>query len=236
MLLGQASCVSRNTEKRSHDRHTATISSQSPSDDAKLNVTVVENSLPDDLINGAKHSTLQESLRKIREDPDQMDVSIAVIDDHTVGKMWLRTATQDYTALQMAAREGEFKVVEGLLKAGACPNAQNSRGKTALHEAASQFRPEVIEALIAAGANVNLQDNCGDTALHSCLCSNCGIDSDEGKKTVSLLAQHKEIDFEIENKIGLTPLKVAEKRCVYGTFARGVIKKAIRDKATHYAA
>jgi ankyrin repeat protein len=72
----------------------------------------------------------------------------------------------DWTPLQMAAREGHVAAIGSLLKAGARVNGASSRGWTPLMYAAGSGHAAAIDALVAAGADVHHTSNLGNTALH----------------------------------------------------------------------
>ena len=67
--------------------------------------------------------------------------------------------------LREAASRGEVEALEGILAAGADPNAPNLGGNTALHYAAWADSPRAVAALIAAGANPELRNVYGATPL-----------------------------------------------------------------------
>ncbi|ETM53236.1 hypothetical protein L914_03274, partial [Phytophthora nicotianae] len=62
------------------------------------------------------------------------------------------------TPLHWAAVSGSTEAVDALLKAGADPNFQDSRGRSPLHWAARLNKLEVVRSLIRAGAEPNLTD------------------------------------------------------------------------------
>jgi len=81
-----------------------------------------------------------------------------------------------YTALRAAARNGDGKIVDTLLKAGADPNARSPRplhsappqefGMTPLHFASRHGDAILVGRLLAAGADPNLKEEEVGTALH----------------------------------------------------------------------
>lgn len=76
--------------------------------------------------------------------------------------------------LHITAYDGEFKMVEHLLKQGADVNIQYKGGATALHDAAYNLHVEVVKVLIKYGADVNLireDDGWKQTALTDVLTS-----------------------------------------------------------------
>jgi len=79
----------------------------------------------------------------------------------------LGTHSQGFqTALYTASMEGNLKVVQALLQAGADVNLSSwPNEETALHAACRSFSVKVVKALLDAGANVNTRNNSGETAL-----------------------------------------------------------------------
>ncbi|WP_370274077.1 ankyrin repeat domain-containing protein [Wolbachia endosymbiont of Phyllotreta cruciferae] len=69
------------------------------------------------------------------------------------------------SSLHLAARLGNLKEVENLLREGADVNVKNDKGKTPLHFAAESGYQQVVQALLDKGANVNAKDKDGKTPL-----------------------------------------------------------------------
>jgi ankyrin repeat protein len=68
------------------------------------------------------------------------------------------------TALHAAARNGNVKLIERLMKAGADPMAKDNSGWRPLEVATTYGKPEAVKVLLAAGAKVNPVVNaCGST-------------------------------------------------------------------------
>ena len=109
------------------------------------------------------------------------------------------------TALHFAANRNKgVNTVRMLLANGADPNAQNRWGKTALHHA----DPDVASVLTAhKSIDPNIQDTDENTPLH--LAVEKGF---SGKTRVSILVGLKNIDIDVENGKGDTPLMIAEKK------------------------
>jgi uncharacterized protein len=76
-----------------------------------------------------------------------------------------KTRLNEMTPLLMAARAGNGRIVDALLKAGADVKSTSTVGTTALMFAAASGNVEAVQALIKAGAEVNAKDNTqGQTA------------------------------------------------------------------------
>jgi uncharacterized protein len=74
-----------------------------------------------------------------------------------------------YTALMVASREGDYRLVEWLIENGAIVNAKTRDGHTALMYAAYNRYPEIVRLLIQKGADVHIQSLQGHTALSEVL-------------------------------------------------------------------
>jgi hypothetical protein len=70
-------------------------------------------------------------------------------------------------ALVLAARQGETRSVQALLRHGAQPNTKDASGTTALIAAGSNGYGEIVGILLSVGADVNAKSLSGDTALMS---------------------------------------------------------------------
>jgi len=70
------------------------------------------------------------------------------------------------TALHLASKKGNFRIVEMLLGGNAVVDKQDSKGRTALSWAASSGHGRVVERLLEAKADVENRDQNGRTALH----------------------------------------------------------------------
>ena len=69
------------------------------------------------------------------------------------------------TALEIAARNNDVRLVLALLQHGAEVDARSSNGWTPLHAAVGFNHPVAISVLVRYGANANNRDNDGDTPL-----------------------------------------------------------------------
>jgi ankyrin repeat protein len=72
---------------------------------------------------------------------------------------------EDYTALDLAARDGNEALVKLLLDAGANIDTPRNRDPSMLTLAAYSGKEAVVQMLMDAGADVNMQDEDGDSAL-----------------------------------------------------------------------
>lgn len=75
---------------------------------------------------------------------------------------------QGFTCLHYAAREGNLKIVDLLLKYNANPNIKNFKGQTALHLAVSNGYFDISKMLIKSGADLKITDKSGNSAIHLC--------------------------------------------------------------------
>ena len=75
-------------------------------------------------------------------------------------------ATENLTAFQLAALEGDSATVASMLAEGADPNEADAYGWTSLHFAVPLAGPGVVSTLLAAGADSNARTVGGATALH----------------------------------------------------------------------
>ncbi|KAK4314139.1 hypothetical protein Pmani_014558 [Petrolisthes manimaculis] len=75
-------------------------------------------------------------------------------------------SNNSYTALMLAVRNGDVKMVTKLIDNGAKVNPQDEKGYTALMLAVRNGQVSMVTKLLNAGADVNLQDETGRTAVH----------------------------------------------------------------------
>ena len=104
-------------------------------------------------------------------------------------------------ALMNAAKEGDLKQVQELLKEGADANAKNKYGKTALMYAADKGHLGVVKLLLNKGANVNARQKEGGTALMSAALS--------GHAEVAKLLLEQGAEFDVKGQKTMTALFVA---------------------------
>eukprot|EP01122_Echinamoeba_exundans_P011991 TRINITY_DN4929_c0_g1_i2.p1 TRINITY_DN4929_c0_g1~~TRINITY_DN4929_c0_g1_i2.p1 ORF type:complete len:277 (-),score=56.99 TRINITY_DN4929_c0_g1_i2:54-884(-) len=71
--------------------------------------------------------------------------------------------------LHVAVQNGDFKMVQLLLKYGASPNQCDVEGATPVHIAAANGNTRIAAALIAKGGSVHVQDNEGEVPLFYCV-------------------------------------------------------------------
>lgn len=74
-----------------------------------------------------------------------------------------------YTALMVASREGDYRLVEWLIENGANVNSKTTDGHTALMYAAYNRYPDIVKLLLRKGANVAYKTDQGHTALSEVL-------------------------------------------------------------------
>ena len=81
---------------------------------------------------------------------------------------------QGRTPLHAAAVHGSLREVEGLVGAGADPNASDNDGFTPLHFTTQEFQVEVAQVLLDAGADVDFQNRFGNLPLFTAVFNSCG--------------------------------------------------------------
>jgi hypothetical protein len=113
------------------------------------------------------------------------------------------------TAFHLAAQRGQRNLVALLLPAIKDLNAQDSLGRTALHLAAEGGHSDIVVLLVEESRqsnrhkdqviDINAQDSEGRSALHLAVNGNyCS--------TIAVLVQNPDIDIELKDDAGLTPL------------------------------
>ncbi|XP_028784604.1 serine/threonine-protein phosphatase 6 regulatory ankyrin repeat subunit B [Neltuma alba] len=100
-----------------------------------------------------------------------------------------------------AARHGDVKKLETLLKRGANVHYRDQYGLTALHAAAMKGHKEMVSMLTEAGLNLECEDEEGHAPLHM------AVESGD-PETIQVLV-NKGVNVNSANKKGATPLYVA---------------------------
>ncbi|TQN66287.1 Ankyrin-2, partial [Colletotrichum shisoi] len=121
--------------------------------------------------------------------------------------------SEGYTCLRWAARYGQLRTVEALLRSGADVDAADKDGYTALRWAMKYNRSTTAWLLIQARADVNKPDNQGTQPLHAAVQSCCGGPDGDGSKAsmnlLWLLLENKANVNAQAGKLGQTPLHLA---------------------------
>ncbi|GBM91405.1 Ankyrin-3 [Araneus ventricosus] len=108
-------------------------------------------------------------------------------------------------------------VVRELMKAGADVNHSSHLGITPLHFAVYHRKQQVVDALIQSGASVNAKDYLGRTCLHLAVTKwvlylpPLSLPMQPNIWVIDKLLKHKDIDCNLVNSNGETPLMVAVK-------------------------
>ena len=107
------------------------------------------------------------------------------------------------SALHFASKNGNVKIVNLLILAGADIHAENEANQTPLHQACQRNQKEIVQVLLTKGANPNIFSNSGKNALHTA----CYSDFDE---IVELLLKSGAVEnVNLADKLGATPLSLA---------------------------
>ena len=147
---------------------------------------------------------------------------------HLLLKKGIEVNAKDKTGATALHYARSTKMVDLLIAHGADVNAQTIQGTTILHSTVKKNRVEMVKRLITKGANLNLQDHQGRTPLHiatteeiATLLMNSGADPKKRDRQDSTFLHHavkhhwleilkhlnnQEIDFNVSNHKGLTPL------------------------------
>ncbi|TYJ11146.1 hypothetical protein E1A91_A11G255000v1 [Gossypium mustelinum] len=105
-------------------------------------------------------------------------------------------------SLCLAARKGEARTIQRLIKNSAAINGMDQHGWTALHRAAFKGRTDAVRMLIDKGIDIDSKDEDGYTALH------CAVESGHAEG-VELLVK-KGADVEARTNKGVTALQIAD--------------------------
>ena len=107
------------------------------------------------------------------------------------------------TALHYAVIENDVPEIRRLLAVGVVPGAADKAGWTPLHFAAQECFAEAARLLIQYGASVDAQDNHGNTPLAK------AVFYSQGRGELIRLLRESGADFQLENKHGVSPVKLA---------------------------
>ena len=110
-------------------------------------------------------------------------------------------ASDGFTPLGNAARNGRVKVATFLLDHGAGINVAQRAGVTALHGAARAGNRAMVELLLSRGADVNSKEVTGQTPLH--------IAANKGFQAVVEVLLANKVDVNAQDDSGNTPLHLA---------------------------
>ena len=124
------------------------------------------------------------------------------------------------TLLLLAVQRGSLEFAKELLSLASCdPNTTNRRSRVAaLHLAVTQGNPDMVRLLLRSGASVNIKKEDGTTPLHiATLRSSANWVSGNDKyvmiqrmkEIVTLLLETENINVDIENNLGISPLSCA---------------------------
>jgi ankyrin repeat protein len=106
-----------------------------------------------------------------------------------------------YTALIIAAYNGQPKTVELLIEKGANPCATDAKGNSSLMGVAFKGETAIAQRLIAAGCDVNVRNDTGQTALM--------MASLFGRTDVVKLLLADGADRDVHDKVGNTAMSLA---------------------------
>ena len=119
-----------------------------------------------------------------------------------------------------ASFAGNEQVVQVLVESSPkCTSSENAFGNTALHAATRSGSPDIVKLLLEKGAQINKQNHRGSSALHIA----CFLSKSEGSngdstsidpylKIAAILLCNDELDIDIKDVNGYTPLHVASQR------------------------
>jgi ankyrin repeat protein len=98
---------------------------------------------------------------------DHMEAARLLIDAGADPNVTERSALPfgGFTALLLVAGQGDLRMVDRLIEAGADVNGKTEEGFTALSAAAARGRPAIVRRLLSRGADLDATSNDGETAL-----------------------------------------------------------------------
>ena len=140
----------------------ADINAKNNRDETPLNIASNENA--------SETEAVLHKYGKTMSSEKTFEEAVNAIRVHKYGETMPDVNTKDAdgnTPLHFAARKGNHKRVEVLLKNGADVNAENKKGTRPLHLAAERNADTVMEVLLKNGADVNAKNKHSDTPLHS---------------------------------------------------------------------
>jgi hypothetical protein len=107
----------------------------------------------------------------------------------------------DYTALHLAANEGNNAVCTVLIRYGGVVDSRNYMERTPLHLACIRGHYNVVEVLVMHGADINARDIDRNTALH--------YSAEYGHAMIVSWLLQRRPDLTIRNRLGKTPPDMA---------------------------
>ena len=131
-----------------------------------------------------------------------------------------RSISDKNEPIHEAASAGNEQVVKVLVESSPkCTSSENAFGNTALHAATRSGSPDIVKLLLEKGAQINKQNHRGSSALHIA----CFLSKSEGSngdstsidpylKIAAILLCNDELDIDIKDVNGYTPLHVASQR------------------------
>mmetsp|Transcript_22718 Transcript_22718/g.63092 ORF Transcript_22718/g.63092 Transcript_22718/m.63092 type:complete len:432 (+) Transcript_22718:100-1395(+) len=151
------------------------------------------------------HSEVIEALIKAGADPKMPSLRL----NHYTNGQWLSRENKetlepfDQTALHIAVEEGDPKLVEALLKAGADVNDVDFDGKTPFHVAMEENDPEVLDLVLGQdGVDVNRGNGDYESPLHYLVVRGRGT-------LIRRLVESHGAKVDVANAEGWTPLHIA---------------------------
>lgn len=110
------------------------------------------------------------------------------------------------SALHNAAETDNANILSMILEKRPNLEVKDSEGKTPLHRASAANLIENVKLLVEAGSDVNAKDETGSTPLHHAT-------GNQSNDVIKYLCSLPNIDKNIVDKSGWTPLRIAELQC-----------------------
>ena len=124
------------------------------------------------------------------------------------------------TALHLAVRETNTKIVRMLLRSGAKVNVQAHGAQLPLHLAAIRGRPKIVEMILEKTEHIDMRDDSGNTALHY------AVINDHLEVSKMLLRRNADpLAFNIDEK---TTLEVCNNKDIQKALEKQVPKRVVR--------